>query len=515
MSSTTTASPVLETSSGKVRGETGEGIFRFLGIPYGAPTLGANRFMPPVKPQPWAGVREAVSYGPIAPQTAAGAGRAAATPDEDSTGVEGEDCLVLNIFTPGVADGARRPVMFWCHGGGFVTGSGGPAYDGTNLARRGDVVVVTINHRLGALGYLHLGDLGGPEFAASGNVGMLDIIAALEWVRDNVSGFGGDPSNVTIFGESGGGRKVAALLAMPGAMGLFHRAIIESGPGIRVNERDYATQLAEALLGELGLKPTQLRELQQAPLDRFMAAQFAATAKMPSSNARGGFRPVLEEETLPEHPFDPAGPAISADVPLMIGFNRTEATLFLANDKEAFELDEEGLERRAGNLFKGEAGRILQGMRQCYPEATPSDLYLLIHTGFLRYPIDSIKLAERKSAQGAAPVFLYRFEWETPARWGRLRTPHALEIPFVFDNIGLGSWQAFTRATPEAYELAARVSATWAAFARTGDPNSGGLPRWEPYSVATRPTMVINNESRMVYDPAGAEREIWESVFYG
>jgi para-nitrobenzyl esterase len=297
---------------------------------------------------------------------------------------------------------------------------------------------------------------------------------------------------------------------MPAAKGLFHKAIIESGPGIRVNEREYATGLANGVLAELGLKASQISDLQRVPLDRFMAAQFAAGAKVPGA----GYRPVLDEKVLPEHPFDPVASPISADVPLLIGFNRTEATLFLANDKEVFELDEEGLDRRTRRIFGDRAAHVLRGMRQCYPDASPSDLYILIDTGNRRYPIDTIKLAERKAAAGGAPVYHYRFEWESPARFGKMRTPHALEIPFVFDNVSVGSWRTMTRETPEAIALAAKVSATWAAFARTGVPNCGELPKWEPYSAVERNTMVINNESEMVADPARDERKLWESVFY-
>ena len=514
MTSTETSTPTVTTASGAVRGQTTDGIHAFKGIPYGAPTGGANRFMPPRKPEPWTDIREATSYRPIAPQLTRD-GSAAANPIDDARGAEGEDCLVLNVFTPGTNDGGKRPVMFWCHGGGFISGSGGAAYDGTNLARRGDVVVVSINHRLNGLGFLHLGDIGGPEFAQSGNAGMLDIVAALEWVRDNIAGFGGDPGNVTVFGESGGGRKTAVLMAMPAAKGLFHRAIIQSGPELRVNEGAYATQLAEAVLSELGLKPSQLDELQRLPLARLMAAQSAASAKMPSSNARGGFRPVVDGAVLPSHPFSPGAPELSADIPLLVGFNRTEATLFLAGDREAFDLDEAGLQKRVGRLFRDRAEGVLQRMRALYPDGSPSDLYIAIQTGFLRYPIDSIRIAERKAAQGGAPAYHYTFEWESPARWGKLKTPHALEIPFVFDNAGLGTWSTFTRSTPEAFALAAKVSATWAAFARTGTPNCGDLPGWEPYTSASRKTMLINNESQLVADPRREERELWESLYPG
>lgn len=512
MTSTDSRTITVLTTAGKVRGETADGIHSFKGVPYGAPTAGANRFMPPRKPEPWDGIRDSLEYGPIAPQLARG-GAGGANPVDSATGTESEDCLMLNVFTPAAGDGGNRPVMFWCHGGGFITGSGGPAYDGTNLARRGDVVVVTINHRLNGLGFLHLGDLGGPEFGQSGNVGMLDIVAALEWVRDNIAAFGGDPGNVTVFGESGGGRKTAVLLAMPSAQGLFHRAIIQSGPELRANERAYASGLAEAVLGELGISAAGLEELQWLPLSRVMAGLAAASAKLPSSNARGGFRPVVDGAVLPAHPFTPGAPAISAEVPLIVGFNRTEATLFLAGDARAFELDEEGLHRRTGRLLGERADSTIEQMRRLYPEASPSDLYIAIHTGFLRYPIDSIRIAERRAALGGAPVYHYTFEWESPARWGKLKTPHALEIPFVFDNVSLGMWSSFTRSTPQAFSLAGKVSSTWAAFARTGSPNSGGLPVWEPYTAAERKTMLINNESALVADPRPEERELWERLY--
>ena len=501
---------VAHTRSGDVRGRTQDGIHSFKGIPYGAPTGGVNRFRPPLKPEPWSGIRDAFSYGSITPQPRSGTELI-----EDSAGRQGEDCLVLNVFTPGTDDGGLRPVMFWCHGGGWVTGSGGPQYDGSNLARTGDVVVVTINHRLGALGFLDLGAHAGEEFSSAANCGILDIVAALEWVRDNIAAFGGDAGNVTVFGESGGGRKTAVLMAMPSVKGLFHRAIIQSGPELRVNERPATADLAAAVLGELGIPATDIAALQQVEFERIVAAQVAALAKMPGTNSRGGFRPLVDGAILPRHPFSPDAPDSSAGIPLLVGFNRTEATLFLAGDKEVFELDDAGLERRTARLLRDRAANVLKEMRAIYPGASPSDLYIHIHTGFLRYPIDSIRIAERKAAQAGAHVFHYMFEWESPARWGRLRTPHALEIPFVFNNVAVGGWTAFTRATPEASALAAKVSATWVAFARTGNPNSGDLPEWAPFEPRHRKTMLINNESRLASDPRRAERELWESLYAG
>jgi len=264
---------VADTASGKIRGVEVDGIRVFKGIPYGADTAGPNRFMPPAPVAKWTGVRDALEYGQSAPQSEPGARRAASDLAVAGAGLrtEGEDCLVLNVWTPALADGRKRPVMVWCHGGGFATGSGSsPITEGQNLARRGDVVVVTINHRLNVLGFTYLGEPGGTEFAASGDAGMLDIVKALEWVRDNIARFGGDPETVTVFGQSGGGRKVATLLAMPSAKGLFHRAIIESGATIRLVERDQATRVAAELMKTLGLGKTQVKALQSLPVDTIM-----------------------------------------------------------------------------------------------------------------------------------------------------------------------------------------------------------------------------------------------------
>src|SRR5687767_13678302 len=320
---------IAETAYGRIRGTDVGGIKVFKGVPYGASTAGKNRFMPPSHPAKWAGVRDALVYGPSAPQTERGATRAASAIAVAAAGLpaEGEDCLVLNIWTPAVGEGRKRPVMFWCHGGGFVTGSGSsPVTDGANLARRGDVVVVTINHRLNVLGFTSLADAGGPEFSASGDAGMIDIVRALEWVRDNISQFGGDPNTVMVFGQSGGGRKVATLLAMPSAKGLFHRAIIESGATLQLVEREQAARVASELLTTLGLDKARVRELQALPVDRIMAAYFAVVRRMNVDQMTHGFSPVVDGTVVPRHPFHPTASPVSADVPLMLGSTRTELT---------------------------------------------------------------------------------------------------------------------------------------------------------------------------------------------
>jgi para-nitrobenzyl esterase len=345
---------IAETSFGKIRGVDNNGIKTFKGIPYGASTSGANRFMPPAEPADWSGVRDALTYGPSAPQrepAAAPRPPGTLTIAGENLPAEGEDCLVLNIWTPAVAasgNGAgKRPVMFWCHGGGFATGSGSsPDTDGTNLARRGDVVVVSINHRLNVLGFANLSEFNS-DFAASGDAGMLDIVQALKWVRTNIAQFGGDPNTVTIFGQSGGGRKVETLLAMPSAKGLFHRAIIESGAAVKVVDREAAVSNSAQLLAHLGIDKTHVRALQTLPVEKIMTAYFAVLRENPGVDpSLGGFSPTVDGKILPQHPFFPKASPVSADVPVMMGNTRTEMTLFSLNDPVAYSLNEADMRKR-------------------------------------------------------------------------------------------------------------------------------------------------------------------------
>ena len=514
--------PVVETSNGKVRGVTGAGVSIFRGIPYGASTAGQNRFMPPVAAQPWTGVRDAFDYGPSAPQNPSTM-RGLVDPNSgfaaygDAAGImESEDCLVLNVWTRGLGDGGKRPVMFWCHGGGFAASSGSPLmYAGERLAQRGDVVVVTVNHRLGALGYTYLAGLGGAQFASSVNVGMLDLVAALEWVRDNIERFGGDPHNVTIFGESGGGAKVSTLLAMPSAKGLFHRGVIQSGPGIKMSERDSSVEVADMLLAELGLDRARIGEIQNVKVERIVAAQAAVERKLGPRLAgmRRGFVPVIDGQILPQHPFDPKASPVAADVPVMVGYNRTETTLFLAGDRQAFALDERGLRQRVKVMVRDHAEQVIEEFRAANPGATPSELFFLIGSESMM-GANSRKLAQRKSEQGRAPAWLYRFDWETPVAGGRLKSPHALEITFVFDHAGEPLAPRLAPDSPEVRALAADMSSRWIAFARTGNPNIGSALNWPSYSAAERATMIFNSPCRVEKDPSRQERLAIDRVMF-
>jgi para-nitrobenzyl esterase len=488
-----TDNTVAETAYGKIRGSVTEDIKIFKGIPYGGNTAGANRFMPPTKPAKWTGVRDALAYGPTAPQTVGtGRGKAGAPP-------ESEDCLVLNVWTPSVS-GGKRPVMVWLHGGGFSTGSGSSAInDGTSLAHTSDVVVVTINHRLNVLGSTYLGEAVGPDFALSGSVGILDIVAALQWVRENISHFGGDPNLVTIFGQSGGGRKVATLMAMPSAKGLFHRAIIESGAVLRLTTPEDAIHTTELLLGELGLKANQARELQNVPIAKLLAANAAVQQKITLREpGMTSGSPMVDGKALPSHPWDPAGPALSANIPLLIGWAHTEETLYDRPTPEKLALDEAGLKKRAAERVGGDPDHVIAAFRKAHPEATPWDLWILIATDHPRGAYTR-ELAKRKAAQNGAPAFLYRFDWETPEGGGHMRSPHTIEIQFVFNNIKIAG--PLISKMPEAYALAEKVSAAWVAFARTGNPRTAKLPKWPAYSAKSRDTMIFNNESRVEQDP--------------
>jgi para-nitrobenzyl esterase len=511
--------PVVEIASGKLRGTCEAGILSFKGVPYGASAGGRNRFMPPQPPLSWGGVRNAVAYG----------GRAWQLPDRPKRRAvletllgpadmtpEGEDCLTLNLWTPGLGDGGKRPVMVWLHGGAFAYGSGNRAVtDGANLARRGDVVVVNVNHRLNIFGFLHLAAIGGAQWAHSGNAGMLDIVAALGWVRDNIAAFGGDPGNVTIFGESGGGGKVSVLLAMPDARGLFHRAIIQSGAAIRVSTGERANALAEAVLKELGLRASQCERLQTLPAGQVLAAIVPASRAVGKSRwpllDRYDFGPVVDGCDLPEHPAEPEAPAIADNIPLMVGGTREESAFFLADDDRVWNgaLNEAELRQRVMPVAGAETDALLAVYKTAMPQTSPVDRLVAALTGS-NFWVRSVLLAERYARRKRrAPVYMYSLDWQSPAHDGRMKAHHAMDLPFVFDNTDIPDT---TAGATGARELAARISATWIAFARTGSPDNPAIPAWPIYTAADRATMIFDNPCRVVQDPNREARVLWTRV---
>ena len=515
---------VVETSAGRVRGFRRNGVYTFKGVPYGASTSGARRFMPPAKPEPWSGIRNALSYGRICPQQDSAHfstdGRNLANTDEDAyllhrgsaIWVPGEDCLRVNVWTPEINGSHKRPVMVYMHGGGYSGGCGHDllSYEGESLARNHDAVLVNHNHRLNVYGYLNLEAIGGEEFAGSANVGMLDIVAVLEWVREHIAAFGGDPGNVTIFGQSGGGGKVAALLAMPAAKGLFHRAIIQSGPFLKALTPDYSQQVAELLLAELGLSKSQARELQKIPVDRISGAAVEAMKKMPrpqtsSRNTFGesGWGPTVEGRVMLCHPFDPGAPAISADVPLITGTNLNESVSGL-DHPDATAMTVEEMTRLVREEYGSEAEAIIAAYRRDYPKATPFGLHAAIATS--RWRVPAFAQASRKATLGAAPAYAYVYSWRTPALDNRPGSFHACEISFVFDNAEI--CDHYSAGDPAAFTLSRQMSSAWVNFARTGNPNHNGLPHWPAYSEANRATMYFDAPCEVRNDPEGAGLKI-------
>jgi para-nitrobenzyl esterase len=505
---------IVQTQSGKVAGYLHDGIFAFKGMPYAASSESANRFLPPVKCKPWTGVRSSRQFGYVAPQSA----RAGWANDEEAfmfawdDGVQSEDCLRVNLWTP-ANDGRRRPVMVWLHGGGFAAGSGQElrSYDGENLAKRGDVVLVSLNHRLNVFGYLDLSKYG-EKYSGSANVGMLDIVAALEWVRDNISAFGGDPKSVTIFGQSGGGAKVGALMAMPAAQGLFHRGIVESGSMLRVATPDKSQALADAIVGELGLNHATINQIHTLPYPKILAA---AEKVLREHNPRPpggvpnfrrmseglGFAPVLDGKIIPAQPFDPKAPAMSADVPMIIGSTLNEFVTAI-NHPEYELMTASDLEGRVKDLFGDQNTKIIAAFRARTPDAKPFDLWSRIAASTVRE--SAIKQAAAKAALGRAPAYLYWFTWQTPILDGRPRAFHCSEIAFVFDNTDRCA--SMTGGVPEARSLAGKMSDAWINFARTGDPNHANFPHWPPFSSEHVPTMIFDNVSQVAMNPDAAEQ---------
>jgi para-nitrobenzyl esterase len=501
---------IVDTRSGKVEGVEHGGIVSFKAIPYAAPPVGPRRFRPPEREEPWAGVRDASGFGPQCPQIPTmmhqilGGGEP----------VTSDDALHLNVWTPGCDDG-RRPVFVWIHGGAWIMGTAGiPWYDGTAFARNGDVVVVTINYRLAATGFLHLADAFGDDFAGSGNAGLLDQVAALEWVRENIGAFGGDPDRVTIFGESAGGGSVGTLLGMPRARGLFDAAIAQSGAASWVQSRDEAGAVTARVLAHLGVAPGDRDALAAVTTEQLIDASADAMALATEAGRpimALPFQPVVDGDVLPEPPLDAITGGSAAGVRLVVGTNRDEMTLFSMLDPSMSGLP--GVEvddvityavARWGERYDLE--RVAAAYQAREPNASARDVLLALATDAV-FRLPAIHLAEAQVVHGA--VWKYLFTWRTPVFGGGFGATHALEIPFVFDNLHLPGTELFTGTGDDRQQVADAMHHAWIAFARDGDPSHPGIPTWPPYDLDTRATMVFDTTCHVEHDPHGFEREVW------
>ena len=481
---------------GRVAGERAHGVHAFRGIPYGADTA-QRRFLPPLREPAWRGVREAAAYGASAPQRGGG-------------GPGSEDCLFLNVWTPALRDGARRPVLVYLHGGGYTTGSGSdPLYDGTRLCLRGDVVVVTLNHRLNAFGYLHLADLLGRDYAASGNVGQLDLVQALRWVREHAEEFGGDPGNVTVFGQSGGGAKIATLMAMPAAAGLFQRAWTMSGQQVTAAGPRAADGRARIFLDALGLAPADATKLLALPVDALLQAQSVRDPSRVEDTALY-FGPVMDGDVLPRHPFWPDAPPQSAQVPMVIGNTRDETRAFLGGDPHNFALGWDTLptKLRTQQYVDIDPHLVVAKYRRLHPDYTPSEVFFAATTAGRSWR-GAVEELEARARDGRGNTWAYQLDWypRDVDPEGRMRAFHTLDIPLVFDNIAQPGSRTGTSA--QAQHVADAMSNALLVFARGGNPRAGATADWAPYSLERRETMVFADAPRMQDDPRGGERRLY------
>jgi len=515
---------VVEIAHGKLCGRREDGVAIFKGIPYGGRVSGRRRFLAPSAVQPWKGVRDALRLGPPAIQ-----------PGHQTYGIDepaaDEECLVLNIWTPALDDG-KRPVMFYNHGGGYTSGSGGSvAQDGANLARLFDVVVVQTNHRLGLLGFLYLDEVAGEEYIGSGCRGVLDIVEGLKWVHDNIACFGGDPDNVMIFGESGGGGKTSCLFAMPAAAPYFHKASIESGPGVRMAEPDVAAETTWMLLNEFGLTVGKWRRLLDIPAADLLAVQLRLQQKTAHARLKrtlwssaaglGEFGPVVDGKVLPAHPFDPVAPEISRHKPLMVGWNEDEFTFFAmaAGDTAAVQLDQASLLKRVEAEYGPVAGRMISTYRRTRPQAFAGEIYVAIRSMDFS-GIGSLEIASKKAGQKGAPAFLYQFgyqsEFRIPGTEYALGACHAMDILFKFANVvppPAGELEkGWPGNRPQRFAAARNMAGMWTTFARCGKPAAQGQPEWPAYTLAGRPSMRIDHLCEVFFDRYREEREMWEEI---
>jgi para-nitrobenzyl esterase len=487
----------LATSAGSVLGHDDGAVVSFKGIPYAASPVGARRFSPPEPPAPWGGVRPATAYGPIAPQLRGPLDRFMGTDGQPIS----EDCLTLNVWTP-ACDDALRPVLVWIHGGAFTTGAGSaPWYDGTALAASGDVVVVTFNYRLGALGFTHLGDVD-PAFAGSGNLGLHDQLAALSWVQEHAHLLGGDAGNVTVFGESAGGASVIALLATGASEGLLHKAIVQSASFTQLRERGRADLAAKELLAALEIDAGDVERLRDLPLEQVVTAQRRLLADPMAWFT--AFSPVADGVLLPDTLRGLLAAAARRAVPVLVGTTRDEMQLFTALDPAYLHLDDAGLRERAAAVLGEAAARALDAYRAARPGARPGQLAAAVATDH-GFRLPAIRFAEARSAAGL-PTWMYWFTWASPAFGGLLGSCHGLELPFVFGNLDQPEVEVFTGGAPERAEIAEAMQRAWLGMARDRDPG------WATYELEGRATMRFDLPSHVVSDPEAELRELWEAI---
>jgi para-nitrobenzyl esterase len=487
-----------------VVGSTTGPVHVFRGIPYARPPVGELRWRPPQEPRSWTNPLDASSFGPVAPQNPSQLEQLFGSEQPQQS----EACLSLNVWTPGLDD-ARRPVLVWIHGGAFVTGNGAtPWYDGTRLVEAGDVVVVTINYRLGALGFLELGELGDERYAESGNCGILDQVAALRWVGENISSFGGDPTQVTVFGESAGGMSVGTLLGLPAAQGLFSRAILQSGAASHVAERDTAERVTRHVLTELGLAIDDAARLVDVPVDDLLAAQGRVVAR---AGTNLPFVPVVDGVTLPRRPLDAVRDGAAVGVEVLLGTTRDEMRLFGLLDPRLAKADDAQVEHRAVSVFGASATKAIEVYRRSRPGASAAEVWIAVLSDQV-FRIPAIRLAEAQSIHQPR-TYMYLFTWATPILDGRLGSCHALDVPFMFDNLDQPGAALFTGGGgDDRQQLAERMSRAWLAFSREGAPGAASLPTWPAYEVGQRSTMVLDNECVVAEDPAAEERRLWDGI---
>ncbi|QRR00076.1 carboxylesterase/lipase family protein [Dyadobacter sandarakinus] len=511
----------VEIAPGRLRGVRHEGVNIFRGIPYGGKVSGNRRFRRPGPVEPWAGVRSSVFGAP------------AMQPPRQNEPAPAEDCLFLNIWTP-ANDNRKRPVMFYNHGGGFVIGSGASqSQDGSNLARNFDVVVVQTNHRLGLFGFLYLDEIAGEEYAGSGNMGMLDIVAGLKWVHDNIAQFGGDPENVMIFGESGGGAKTSCLYAMPSAASYFNKASIESGPGVRMTPKEVAAETTAMLLRTLNIAPADWRKLLDIPAADLLAVQNRLPfvppfidkdnpKKKPTPGA-GGFGPVVDGKVLPGHPFDPTAPSISKNKPLLVGWNEDEYNFFIWQRKEVdlLKMDFEGLKKKLEPFHGADTAKMIATYRKTMPDASAPDIFVAI-SSIAMMGLGSIDIAEKKANQHGAPVYLYNFGYKSEKKIldtdYPMGTPHAMDISFKFNNEvppkdpSQPSESFFGGSRPERFIASHHFAELWTTFARTGKPAAADVPEWPAYNLEDRPTMRIDTRCEVIDNRFAEELAMWKSI---